>query len=179
MSREHPSAPAGQPVLELRPATIDDARSIWEWRNEISTRGASFSSDFISWETHLQWFQRRLTDRATTFLIAITDGQAIGYVRFSLVEAHGADRPADPAMFEISISLDPAARGRGLGRKAIREACELFTSRASGPAHAITVVARVKRSNQSSLRAFCSAGFRDLDTGDSGVGLADVRLVYP
>ena len=40
------------PILNLRPANVDDSRMLWEWRNEESVRQVSFSPDPIPWEDH-------------------------------------------------------------------------------------------------------------------------------
>ncbi|HET6316041.1 MAG TPA: GNAT family N-acetyltransferase [Chloroflexota bacterium] len=56
---------------------------------------------------------------------------------------------------EISIELDPRARGRGLGRALIAAA------RATVPAE-VPVFAQVSPGNAQSLRAFLAVGFRPI-----------------
>lgn len=58
-------------------------------------------------------------------------------------------------MAEISIALDPVARGRGLGTAAIRSASELVLNEG----RVQTIVARIKIGNEGSLRAFRKAGY--------------------
>ena len=102
-------------TIRLRPAALEDSRRIWAWRNEPSARAASFNSTEIPFEEHDRWFSRRITTSETLFFIAAAggpaDGRDVGYVRFNL---HGSDA-------EISVCLDPAFRGRGLGRQVIDE----------------------------------------------------------
>ena len=85
----------------------------------------------------------------------VRDGRPIGSVRF--------DRRGSEA--EISITVDPTARGGGLGRRMIAETSELEL--AARPATQ-RIVAVVRASNERSHKAFTRAGFR-LDGRDDGV----------
>ncbi len=133
--------------LSLRRATLEDARQLLEWANDPVTRQASFNSESIPWETHVAWLQRSLNDAQCAFYIAEDGTQAVGTVRFDHREAGVA---------EISLSLAPAARGRGLGPKLIR----LGTFSVLDEGFCTEVRGRVKHSNAPSLRAFERAGFR-------------------
>jgi RimJ/RimL family protein N-acetyltransferase len=132
--------------LRLRPATIADADLLLAWRNDPETRAASFTSDEISRDTHVRWLERKLADADCALLIVEHGGQPVGQVRL--------DREGDAA--EIHIALAPAARGRSLGREALRAAVTA-TPEVLG---ARRVEARVKEDNVASLRAFEAAGFR-------------------
>jgi RimJ/RimL family protein N-acetyltransferase len=78
-----------------------------------------------------------------------------------IVQADG--RPAgslrlerrDPACAELSITLAPDARGRGLGRAAIT----LGVEQARDALGVSTVLARVREDNPRSVRAFAAVGF--------------------
>jgi UDP-2,4-diacetamido-2,4,6-trideoxy-beta-L-altropyranose hydrolase len=143
----------------LRPARPDDARPVWEWRNDPAARAASFAQDPIEFPSHEQWFRARLDDPATVFLVAEdAGGTAIGYVRFAFAApGTGAATTSGTAALsaEISVGLAPASRGRGLGRAVIRNGCTALAA-AHGP---VRVTARVKAGNEASLRAFAAAGF--------------------
>jgi UDP-2,4-diacetamido-2,4,6-trideoxy-beta-L-altropyranose hydrolase len=136
-------------LLQLRPATHEDCRRVWEWSNEISVRAASFCSDSILWEDHSRWFSDRLQDSKTVFYIAEHE-VPVGQSRFVLGEAHEA---------LISISVDAAVRGRGLGAALIVAACErLFRETDTARIRAL-----IKLDNTASLQAFDHAGFRRAD----------------
>ena len=65
---------------------------------------------------------------------------------------------------DISINLEPASRGRGLGPAVIRQAtARLFRAGVD------TVVAEIKKENSHSVRAFEKAGYRFLDAVDKTV----------
>jgi len=142
--------------LYLRRATLEDAHLLLEWANNSVTRQASFNSEPIPWETHVAWLQRRLNDAQCAFYIAEDGTQAVGTVRFDHREAGVA---------EISLSLAPAARGRGQGPKLIR----LGTFSVLDEGFCTEVRGRVKQSNTPSLRAFERAGFRKLSQDTESV----------
>ena len=125
---------------------MNDARMLLEWANDPVTRQASFNTEPIAWETHVAWLQRRLNDEQCAFYIAEDGTQAVGTVRFDLREA---------AVAEISLSLAPSARGRGLGPKLIR----MGTFAVLDEGFCDEVRGRVKHTNTPSLRAFERAGF--------------------
>lgn len=132
--------------LRLRPAGHEDARLLWEWRNDPELRAAAFNSDPIPWQSHLAWFDRRLKDPDCRIFIVLDEpGRAVGQVRF--------ERDGEAA--EIHLSVAPELRGRGWGSRLIRRATEEF-SRSEG---ASRVRAFVKTDNVASLRAFEAAGY--------------------
>ncbi len=138
--------------LRLRPVTPDDARQLFVWANDPDTRQQSLSTDEIVWADHLHWLESKLADPRCTFYLVEQDGTPIGQVRFDR-EQDGGDSIA-----VISISLDPALRGRGLGTAAIGAA----VAQLQKDAPASVIHAYIKESNPASLRAFHKAGFRDL-----------------
>jgi RimJ/RimL family protein N-acetyltransferase len=145
-------------MLEFRPARPEDEDVVLRWRNEASTRAASFSRDKISAQQHHLWFTSMLADPDRVLFILEEDGQRIGQVRI--------DRVA-PGLAEISIGLAPAARGRGVGQKALRRSVH----EASRRFEAKSVKALVRRGNAASLAAFAAAGFRVVDEDDERVEL--------
>jgi RimJ/RimL family protein N-acetyltransferase len=133
-------------MVTLRPARKDDEDRLLGWRNEPSTRAASLTHDEISADDHHAWFVRRLDDPACRLLIIEEDGRAVGQVRL--------DRTA-PGVAYVSIGLADDARGRRLGREALRLA-------RNDAHHALQVRelrAMVRRGNDASLRAFRAAGY--------------------
>jgi RimJ/RimL family protein N-acetyltransferase len=116
-------------------------------RNDPATRRASFSSAEVSAEEHHAWFSRKLEDPDCALLIVEEDGWAVGQVRLDRSRRHTA---------EISIGLAPDARGRGVGREALR----IAVSQASELLGVSAVRALIKRDNAPSLAAFTAAGFR-------------------
>ena len=137
-----------------------DADLLLGWRNEPATRAASFNSAEISRETHLRWLERVLQDESRALLIVEVGGEALGQIRLDRSKT-------DPEVAEIHIGLDTAARGRSIGRRALRSAVEQAPDRIG----AARVEARVKADNVASLRAFEAAGFRAVRSNDDVVEL--------
>jgi RimJ/RimL family protein N-acetyltransferase len=142
-------------MLVLRPAGAQDEQRLLEWRNESAVRAASFSSDEISPDDHHRWFLRKLDDPGCMLLIVEHEGRPVGQVRVDRVSA---------GLAEISIGLAADARGRGIGREALR----LATSEAPRLLGVAAVKALVKEGNEASLRAFRAAGFHEV-SNDGGV----------
>lgn len=132
--------------LSLRPATDADSARLLEWRNDAQTRAMAISQARVPLEDHRRWLRARLADADTLLTIVEQDGTPVGTVRL--------DRRA-PGEAEISITIAPDARGRGLARPAI----ELGVEHARAAWSVARVTARVRRENAASLRAFAAAGF--------------------
>jgi UDP-2,4-diacetamido-2,4,6-trideoxy-beta-L-altropyranose hydrolase len=131
----------------LRHLKESDGQLLWKWANDPDVRAASFLSNPVEWDYHIQWFQSKLTDNLCQFYIAINDtGNSIGQVRYDI-----DDREA-----VISISLDSAFRGKGYGTEVIRKSSQkLFSSSNVEKIHAY-----VKPDNMASVKAFMKAGFK-------------------
>jgi len=143
------------PAITLRPARLEDCRSLWEWRNDPETREASFHPETIFFEDHRAWFESRIGSPDLQILIILSpEGKEVGYVRFHL---NGSDA-------EVSVALDPEQRGKGYGPAAIRAASDQLLSKGGVK----RVVALIKHSNPDSRRAFERAGFQM--AGDRQVG---------
>lgn len=141
------SGRAAPPILRYRPATMADAERLLSWRNEPTVRKWSHSTGPIGREDHLRWLQRRFAERRQWTLLAVPRGaDPVGMVRF--------DRTGDGA--QISVTVDRAARGAGVGTRMIRQASELLL--AAFPEIG-RVTADVHASNDRSLAAFTRAGF--------------------
>jgi RimJ/RimL family protein N-acetyltransferase len=144
-------------VVSLRPADLSDEARLLEWRNEPATRAASLMPGEISAADHHAWLVRRLADDGSALFIVLDDLEPVGQVRL--------DRRGD-GLAEVSIGLAPEARGRGVGREALRLAA-LEAPRVE----ATTLSALVKADNEASLRSFAAAGYREFGRRDDVVEL--------
>jgi spore coat polysaccharide biosynthesis predicted glycosyltransferase SpsG len=133
--------------IRLRPATIDDARLLLDWRTDEVTRRWSFSSADITWEGHVGWLRRTLDEVASLLLVAEDrEGTPVGQLRFEI----GPDGAA-----EVSVTMAPEARGGGLGAAVVAAGVDrLFESTATQ-----TVIARIKPQNVASVATFVRADF--------------------
>ena len=133
--------------LSLRPATAADAAVLLRWRNDASTRAASRNTGEVSPREHSAWLAGVLASAERDLLIAERDGAPVGQLRFDVVSE---------AEVEISVGLDPAARGTGLGTRAISAGVEWLWRARPG---AQRLIAHVRENNEPSLRAFTRSGF--------------------
>ena len=140
--------------ISLRPATQDDCRNLWDWRNEADTREASLNTQVIPYEDHEKWFSRKLGAQDTQILILVdADGHDVGYVRFNI--------EGDEA--EISVSVDKAERGKGYGAVAIKQGSDLLLS----SNQVRRIIAHIKQDNSASVAAFRRAGYGPTDAKEA------------
>ncbi|HLK26723.1 MAG TPA: GNAT family N-acetyltransferase, partial [Caulobacteraceae bacterium] len=123
----------------VRRATLADAPDVLAWRNDAHARAMSRNSDAVGDAEHMAWFVRALEDPGRLLLIGEQAGGKVGMVRI--------DRGDES---EVSINVNPACRGRGLGAALLAQAL----AQVDGP-----IVAEIKPDNRVSRRLFESAGF--------------------
>ena len=138
--------------VRLRPATSDDTKTLWIWRNDARVRAASFIGGRVDLETHRRWLERKIASDDCQLLIAeTTDGRPIGQTRF--------DRERDESNAVISISIAPNFRGRGLAPLLIAQSVERIAALPDWNRVVDSIVAFIKPDNTASQRSFESAGF--------------------
>jgi spore coat polysaccharide biosynthesis predicted glycosyltransferase SpsG/RimJ/RimL family protein N-acetyltransferase len=147
--------------LLVRPATLRDARLLWQWRNDPATHAGSRSSTQVSWDDHLRWLTASLT-RTDRMLLMVEDPVRavgpVGTVRWDL-ERKGERE------WEVSITVAPERRGQSLARRLLRAAEVALSSRTDVSAY----LAVVHRDNLASLRLFeTSAYVPDLPADPAG-----------
>ncbi len=144
-----------------RPASPDDAKILWHWANDPTTRSTSFQPEPFDFEHHLAWYREKLASPDCRIWIAYDERDALGQVRY--------DRIGDEA--EVSVSVARDVRGRGIGRELLRDTAAL----ACRALHVSTLVALVRDDNMASLRAFAGAGYA-VSGVETRNGLRVVRL---
>jgi len=133
--------------LALRPAQREDAENLLRWRNDPTTRAASFNSEEVSPTEHAAWLERVLVDPDRRLLIATEDHAPVGQLRLDRLAANTV---------EVHIALAPEARGHGLATELLKLAAQEHAP-ALGAAR---LLARVKPDNEPSRHSFAKAGFR-------------------
>ncbi|UOZ09243.1 GNAT family N-acetyltransferase [Amycolatopsis sp. WQ 127309] len=133
--------------MRAREATEADAELLLSWRNDPRTRQSSRSTAVVSLAEHTGWLRGVLTDDERLLLVVEHEGAPVGTVRF--------DRRAGG--WEVSITLAPASRGRGLsgavlaeGERALRERLDVRV-----------VLAAVHQDNAASAKLFEHAGYAE------------------
>jgi UDP-2,4-diacetamido-2,4,6-trideoxy-beta-L-altropyranose hydrolase len=133
--------------IRLRLAEPTDGRWLLALQCQDATRRFARNPTKPTAEEHAAWFGRTLLagDRLLTIIEA--DEQPAGMVRLDRSDGESAS-------FEISIAIDTARHGEGIG------AAALSLVRSMMPA--AELIAHVKPENESSLRLFERAGYRPI-----------------
>lgn len=153
--------------LDLDRVSWSHVDLLFEWANDPIVRASAFNSAQITRDEHELWLSGRLErngDRNQHW-IAHLDAQPIGQIRFDHRES----------IWEVSVTLDEAARGRGLGSAVIAAGTRQLAN-ALGESH--TVIAQVKAANLASMKAFLAAGYKLLGyrRSDSSTPLGSVEV---
>lgn len=96
--------------VQLRPATMSDARFLFECRNDPLTRTQSRSTRRVSWKSHLTWLQSTLSNPKRRLWIASDGDTLVGTVR----QDHDDDK------CELSWTVSPGSRRHGYGKQMVR-----------------------------------------------------------
>ncbi|MFO0678076.1 MAG: pseudaminic acid synthase [Polyangiaceae bacterium] len=139
------AGPTGDgPAITLRAAIPADSALLLAWRNDEVTRANSRHRGEVTQSEHEAWLAGTLANVDRRLCIAMSEGRPVGQVRL--------DRDGSSA--EISITLAPEARGKGLSSRVLRAAEAVGTELGI-----TTFVAEVREENVSSVKAFKRAGY--------------------
>jgi len=133
--------------MSVRRARLSDAQFIHAWRNHPAIRSVSRDATEIGWPTHLNWLGRVLTDPDRMLLIGMVGTIPVGVIRFDSVPSAG---------MEVSLYVDPAMHGLGLGRTLLRAG---ESSARQSRSDIRRFLATVLEGNIGSQRMFESAGY--------------------
>jgi L-amino acid N-acyltransferase YncA len=134
----------------FRDATIIDLPKIVSiYNTTIASRMVTADTEAVSVESRRKWFDEHSPERRPLWMVTV-GGQDIGWVSFQ--SFYG--RPAYDGTVEISIYLDPIARGKGLGKMILDEAM-----RRCPQLRIKTLLGFIFAHNEPSLKLFKNAGF--------------------
>ncbi|MGW9588115.1 GNAT family N-acetyltransferase [Microbacterium sp. NPDC055455] len=139
--------------LVLRRAELRDAGRLYAWRNDPVVRRQSRNHDPVPWPGHLAWLNRTIAGDGVRFFVAAWRG-AVGTVRLDAL----AERE-----WEISVTVAPSHRGRGVGGRIIAQALDIVAGDGGG-----TVVADLRSSNSASRALFRRSGFAAAPSAGEG-----------
>lgn len=120
--------------MDVRTATMEDAKRLFDWRNDPVTRQMSKNSEPVTWDYHLDWLRKRLALADPRLYIVEEDGVAVATYRID-----GAN--------EISYTVAPEFRLRGIASTLLVEALKRH-----GP-----LTAHIFRDNSGSIKAASQA----------------------
>ena len=137
-----------------RLVTREDAEYLFKWRNDPRTIAMSLNSMPVTWDEHINWLRDALNNEKKLLILCYLKNSApVGFVRFD-VYYHYA---------EVSINLNPCSRGKGLAKRCLTAALDIFKKKFQRPTQ---IIARIKIENKASQQLFTSAGFTYFKTLD-------------
>lgn len=134
-------------TLEVREARGGDADTLLAWRNDPETLAWSRGHQPVAEPIHRSWLANAIADPGRLVLVVERDGRALGTVGF--------ERVAE-ATWEVSITVAPERRGRGLAAGVLTVGEGVLRARTG----LVTVLASVHEDNKASLALFHRAGYR-------------------
>ena len=152
--------------VRVRPATEHDAVLLHTWRNDPVVRSLSRSTDPIPLEAHAAWLRASLAAPDRHLLVVETAGPEatpVGTTRYDLLPGLPTDPDGSRARWEVSITVAPEMRGRGLGSATLQASDAWLT--ATEP-NAREIEAWVRSTNDGSRRLFERNGYRDVESDD-------------
>lgn len=138
--------------LILRDATIEDARLLFDWRNDAVTRLASHNTAELEFGSHTAWLKAALANSKRQLRIAEQNGRPVGMVRIDFEDGDCA---------ELSWVIAPEARGKGIAKRMVQ-----FVADETSQICAIR--AEIKAGNDASAKVAEAAGMQ-LSRQDGGV----------
>lgn len=133
--------------LFLRYATMDDAKLLYEWRNDEVVRKNSFNTNEIVYEEHIKWLKNFLEDEFCKIYIIVDYEKNVGQIKVRIIDNEA----------EVGYSIGKNYRGYGYGTKSLILIKEQIKK--DFP-YVGKIVGRVKIDNEVSQRAFEKAGYK-------------------
>lgn len=146
-------------MLTFRLATYQDVDLFFAWANDPVTRQNSYNQTAIDYNTHVNWFQKKIKSVGTVIYVFQNEkNEPVGQVRFDLNEITGD--------YLISISIDAKHRGNGYASEMLNKSSEDLLS-----VHPRSrIIAHVFVSNEASYRSFLKANYKLMEQKEiSGV----------
>ena len=145
-------------LIKIRPANLNDCKSLFDWQSDELSRKMSFNGSSPSIEDHEVWFENSLSNVDRVLYVGELGYKRLGVCRFDFLESE--------KLAEVSININPSMRGCGLGKKFLFESIECYLEK-----NKYNLLAKVKPNNLASLNVFKSAGFESFASDESMVVL--------
>ena len=135
--------------MNIVKATIQDKEFLWKLRNEMTSRKMLINDNYISWESHCEWFSKAQMNPNIFILIGKKHNTKVGMVKFekyqSLINKYC-----------VAINISPKQRRKGFGKLLLIEGIKKLKNLDTNTRE---IVAEIKKDNKSSYKLFSSSGF--------------------
>lgn len=141
--------------MNLRPATLDDEKLLFDWRNDPTVLAVSSVSVPVTLESHHYWLAKALQDDSVWLYIAEVNGVPVGQGRIER-----GWKAISPKMDTVMIgySIDKHERGKGYGKQLVT----LLVRQAKGMGYQ-AIGCRIKRGNMCSVVVAMQAGVNSIE----------------
>lgn len=133
--------------IVLKPASDNDCKDLWLWRNHPVVRKNFFNDKPISWKEHKAWFYSKAKSPNAKIYIATLDEKKIGVIRFETEET----------LIRVSFNLNPDFFNRNLGSKIMKLGTEKMLCEISC---AKPIIAEIKKENIAAQKVVSRAGYK-------------------
>ena len=133
--------------IKFRYAIDRDSKNIFKWRNLPGIRNVSNKKDLIEFQDHQKWFANCINNTNIILLIAESNQQAVGVIRFDL-----KDNQASISIYKTPINV----KTFGLIKKVTSWFFKKYPE-------IISITADIIPDNVKSYEAFFSAGYKQLN----------------
>jgi len=147
-------------MLYLRPATMEDADTLYVWRNDLETCANSRHTSPVPRRRHDLWMEINVKYGYPTRVVLIAETG--DNVPVCVVDFASADPKTES--FEVNVTVAPRLRGHGYGSAALALACKRMKDKA--------LKAEIRTENRASRRIFRKSGFLLMSEAD---GFAQFR----
>lgn len=138
--------------IEFKEAVIEDLPKIVEiYNSTIASRMVTADTEPVSVESRIKWFEEHHILKRPLYMVTY-EGNTAGWMSFQ--SFYG--RPAYDSTAEISIYIDDAFRGKGIGQTSIQKAIEI-----SPNLGVKTILGFIFAHNIPSLKLFSKFGFEE------------------
>ncbi len=136
--------------VKLKIASEEDLETTYEWASDAAVRAYSFNQNKITKEEHTNWLTKKLTDENCLYLIAETEGNKIGSIRFDMKDKEAV----------ISYLIAPKYHGKGLGQIILTNGLEFLEKEIQNKNLSLKkIIGYVMEENVPSVKAFERLGF--------------------
>ncbi len=128
----------------IREVEYSDAKLLFDWATDPSTRIWAINQSDIEWSNHCEWLQTRLNNTNSSLYIGLVNSIPVGTIRYDYSPLENENI--------ISITVAPDERGKGYGSELVEHTKNLTTIK-------YPVIAYIKDNNIASQKAFMRCGF--------------------
>ncbi len=138
-------------AFSVRAATEKDAEVLWRWQNDPEVRSVALNKKPRTAAAFASALRKQVADPSFSVWIAENEQkEPVAGISFAAA--------TDTTASCVSVIVNQAQRGRGLGTILIRRACEQFFNTGTN-GNCNSVIAQVKAGNVACEKAFRGAGF--------------------